>query len=428
MEEESKEQIRKEIEELWEKELNQTFSNKINNCINETFQTLDKKLKIFDLYVNQNIESLDKIYKEKWEKKKVDFESDEELRKKPIHLDEFKSPPLVKILSFNTNYLINLILYCLSNVKTLLSYYFNSKKEEKIKKKSKENPNNAYLGPSFLKLLDHIWKSTDKEYFPKEIHENLKKLMLNNYHSNDCGYITNFILNQLHKELIDNYEIFNYNDPYLPFNKAEYFNEFMKYIGKNKTKISDLFDSFIKMKKTCESCKKVEYYLEPNVVINIYLECSNQTNIIFNNNLNLEEHLNNLLIEKEQAMIFENCIYCKSKRNKLVIKNLLSITEVIIFNINRKKDPNYQISFNYPEFFDGKKIIKNELNINLPKYMLIGVIKKIQNNNNNYIAIYRSFINNQWYWYNNQNIGIVQNQNDIFDNKNACLLIYCKEQ
>ena len=167
MEEESKEQIRKEIEELWEKELNQTFSNKINNCINETFQTLDKKLKIFDLYVNQNIESLDKIYKEKWEKKKVDFESDEELRKKPIHLDEFKSPPLVKILSFNTNYLINLILYCLSNVKTLLSYYFNSKKEEKIKKKSKENPNNAYLGPSFLKLLDHIWKSTDKEYFPK---------------------------------------------------------------------------------------------------------------------------------------------------------------------------------------------------------------------------------------------------------------------
>ena len=421
MDEELKEQMRKEIDELWDKEFKQTFSNQINNCLNETFQTLEKELKDFDLYVNQNIESLDKIYEEKLNKKKIDFGSDEELRKKPIHFNELKSPPLVKIVSFDTNFFINLILYSLSNIQTLIAYYFNPEKEEKIKKKSKENPNNAYLGPSFLKLLDHLWKSLDKEYLPLDIHKNLKRLMQNNYYTKDFGAITNFILNQLHLELIENFTIYNSNDPYLHYNKVETFNEFLKYIENNKTKISVSFYSVIKNKKICQNCNKAEYNFMPSLVTNIYLEYYNQPNMISNNNLNLEEHLKNLLIEKGHETVFENCVNCKSQKNKFVEKELYTVSEVIIFNINRKKDPQYQVSFNYPEFFEGKKIIKNELNLNLPKYMLIGVIKKLPNT---YVAICRSFINNQWYWYNTQNIGIVQNKNDIFDNKNACLLIY----
>ena len=89
--------------------------------------------------------------------------------------------------------------------------------------------------------------------------------------------------------------------------------------------------------------------------------------------------------------------------------------------------PNNTISFKYPENFIGKKVINQ--NLNIPNYQLIAVIKKLKENNFiKYIAYCRSFINNQWYiYYNNENnIEEVQNHNDIYDNKNACILIYSK--
>ena len=43
-------------------------------------------------------------------------------------------------------------------------------------------------------------------------------------------------------------------------------------------------------------------------------------------------------------------------------------------NINRDKDPNNNISFIFPEIFEGRKIINNKLN--LPNYELTTVIKK----------------------------------------------------
>ena len=107
----------------------------------------------------------------------------------------------------------------LSNIKLIVLYYLNPSKEEKILKKSKENPNNIYLGPSFLKLLDHLWKNDKKEYTPFEIHNNLKKLMLDNYNTNDSSIIINYILNKLHEEINfnqknDNKEE-NKEDPYI---------------------------------------------------------------------------------------------------------------------------------------------------------------------------------------------------------------------
>ena len=73
-------------------------------------------------------------------------------------------------------------------------YYLNPIKEDKILKISKENPNKAYLGPSFLKLLDHLWKSNQKEYAPMKIHNFLKKSMKNDYNTNDAGLIIQYIL------------------------------------------------------------------------------------------------------------------------------------------------------------------------------------------------------------------------------------------
>ena len=100
---------------------------------------------------------------------------------------------------------------------------------------------------------------------------------------------------------------------------------------------------------------------------------------------------------------------------------------VIIFNINREKDQNYETSFNYPEKFKGKDIFNTSNENN--NYELTIVIKKILNNNNldEYIAYIKSFINHKWYLYSKQNIILLQNIDDIYDDKNTCLLIYTLE-
>ena len=470
--EEIREQLKKEVEELWGKKLEKSFSSQINKGFNEIIEKLKEELSKNEQDINNYLKDLDKKIEEKCSNisndkinqinnmsNNVDLNNDiknikidnninninnnninnisndninnikneenEELRKKHIDLSQFKSPPLVRLLlSDDNNPLINLILQCLSNIKTLILYYFNDKKEEKILKKSKENPNETCLGPSFLKLLDHLWKSNNNEYSPKEIHKALYNLMLNKYYSNDPGFIIKFILKQLNKELNLNPVLINDINGYDTYNKKKVLENYLNFLSQNLTKISNSFYSTFKIKKKCKLCQQYSYYFESSPVIDIYLE-SNKNNNNFLNNINLIEHLKNLLNDKDNSIINENCIICGRPEEKYVIKEIYCATDIIIFYIIRKNDPNYEIFFNYPEQFDGKVVINKE--IKLPNYQLITVIKKIKNNNIfKFIEYFKSFTNNKWYINYNSNIELIQNENDIFDNKNACLLIYSK--
>jgi len=351
------------------------------------------------------------------------FESDEFLRKQKVDFSKFNNPPLIILLEQNnTNQLINLILRCLSNLLAILPYYFNPNREEKILKKSKEDPNGAYLGPPFLKLLDNMWKSSKLEYCPIEIHIALKKLMGNNYFSNNPGYIMEFILNQLNNEL--NFNPFlneNDNDNHLDLMNS--FKLFFNKFEKHQTKISNCFFTTIKTQKKCSFCNQCTYFFYMTPVVNIFLESKKE--IFGFNQLNLNDHLNNLLIEEKDENENEYCSKCNNQTKKYIMKEIFYAFGLIVFYINREKDPEGRLSFNYPERFSGKMLINKDFDLH--DYQLITVIKKNPNENNNfgnYIAYCKSFTNNRWYSYYKQNISLVQNTNEIIDNKNACLLIY----
>ena len=345
-----------------------------------------------------------------------------ELRKQKIDFTKFNNPPLITLVEpNNSNHLINLIFRCLSNILSFLPYYFNPSREEKILKKSKEDPNGVYLGPSFLKLLEIIWKSSRKEYCPTELHIALKKLMGNNYFSNNPGLIMEFILKQLDKELNFNpFVKMDDNDNHLNQNTS--FKLFFKQFEKYSTKISNCSFTTIKTQKKCSSCSQSTYFFNSAPVVNIILEANDEYTNTLLNQFNLTEHLNNLLITKNDENIYEYCLNCKNQRKKYIMKEIFLTFSVVVFYINREKDPKGRISFNYPEKFDGKKVINKVFD--LYNYQLITVIKRNPNELSNYIAYCKSFTNNKWYSYYKQNISIVENTNEIIDNKNACLLIY----
>ena len=543
MEDEIREQAKKDVEQIWENKLKKSFTSQINECLAETLQNLKNELNNFDNSINSHIQELDKKFEEKWKPTFLNFQNEmsklsvinnknneihnnnpyiiqfnhnknninninenninennindnnnnenefkilnnenefnihnnenefnnnnpnkfnihnnnendfniinnekmfninenyinnndvdnyENLRQKNIEFHKMNNPPFTNlVLLENSNPLINIVLQSLSNISNIVCYYLNPEKEIKILKKSKNDPTGNYLGPSFLKLLDYLWKSNQKEYSPNEIHDSLRKIMKNNYNSDDAGFIIKNILNHLNEELISAPIINNENDdPMDVFNRDLTLNKFITNLNQNPTIFTNRFYSVIETKKRCSNCNAdfayYSYFFEATPVIDIYLE-ANEENYF---KLSLEEHLNFLLTNKENQNTIEQCIFCASEQKKLVSRNILTTSEILIVNINRKKDKNNTISFNYPLEFSGKKIIM-EKNQSFD-YELIAIIKLDNHNNNReYSSIYKSFIDKKWYKYNNTKIELVQNnQNIIFDDKNTSVLIYKKK-
>ena len=442
MEEEINEEIIKRANEIWEKELKESFSNIMNQKQEEILNGLEKK--IDDLIKNKKLNEKNNINNNNY------YEDDDKiLRKKEIDFQNLKELNFV-YLSFlqNSNPLINIVLQCLSNIEYLAMYYLNPEKEGKILKKSKDNPNNTYLGPSFLTLLDHLWKSQHKEYAPLEIHKVLKKLMKNNYNTNDASIIINFILNELDVELsLNQNDNIEQDDPHEHYDEGKIREKFINKFNQNHNQISDTFFSSIETNKKCLNSNhkdvKNEYYFETTPSINIYLTESNE--IICDNpetqKLSLEEYFKKLLIEKDKEYV-ENCVTCESSQKKSIIKEVFTISTVLIIVINRDQDPNNTRYFKYPEKIDSDKIIninkevvingkKIQFQLEIMNYELGAVIKKNKNKDNNFefTAFYKNFIDNKWYLYNNQKIMLIQSDYEyyVFDEKNAYVLIYYKK-
>ena len=332
--------------------INKDFDNKNKNINNTKYNKLENNFDNFNNKINNNSNNINNNENNNNNFDLENEENDEVLRKKHINIEALKIPPLIHLtLPQDANPLINIILHCISNIHYISEYYLNPIKENKILKKSKDNPNNNYLGPSFIKLLDHLWKSNKKEYCPNEIHNDLKKLMLNNYNSKDISKIFNYILTKLHEEI--NFNPVNNNnindDPYQHHYEDECFKAYQNNFKQNRTVISDYCFSSIEIKKKCINCQVTSYFFEALPVINVFLKENENEDF---NKLNLENHLKTVLMAEEEENINENCIICTTEQTKLISKDLYSSSTVLIININRDKDPNNTVSFEYPEEFD----------------------------------------------------------------------------
>ena len=289
-------------------------------------------------------------------------------------------------------------------------------------RKTNGNPN--ILGPVFLKLLDHGWKSKFDEYTPSELHQILKKLMKENYNTQNPGLIFHFILYQLNEELRP--EPLNENipsNPHIIFNREKVFELFRRHYGLP-LKIQNSFYNVIEIEKRCSICGTISYSFENLPIINIYLEA--QAENIYNN-ISLLEHFQTLLTDKNEEKITEDCLACGSKSNKFISKNILDTNEIIIINLNRFNDPNNMVEFKYPEKIEKKNLINQSKTTNYKnfKYEIFVVLKQYKINNNfQYILYIKNFVNNTWYSYNNQNIRKTDINEATSDYKNTCLIIY----
>ena len=448
MEDKIKQEVMKEVEEDWENNLKNSFKDQLNKCLINGLTNLKIQMNDFETSVKNHINSLEKDFENKFNTQitqlqlqqgndnknlvnnnniNIPLENDDELRKIHIDFHNVKNPSLKNIiLSPDFNPLINLILNCFINIRTFTLYYLYPTKESKIMRKTNGNPN--ILGPVFLKLLDHGWKSKFDEYTPSELHQILKKLMKENYNTHNPGLIFHFILSQLNNELRQEQLIENMpNNPHIIFNREKVLELFKRQYSQP-LKIQNSFYNIIETEKRCSICGTISYYFEYLPIINIYLEA--QAENIYNN-ISLLEHFQTLLTDKNEEKITEDCLACGSKSNKFISKNILDTNEIIIININRFNDPNNMVEFKYPEKIEKKNLINQSKTTNYKnfKYEIFVVLKQYKINNNfQYILYIKNFVNNTWYSYNNQNIRKADINEAISDYKNTCLIIYQKTQ
>lgn len=377
----------------------QNYQNNIFQCITQNLGRLDK-------VINEQVN----IYTNTIKNQLIN-DNDDELRKKEINIKEFKSPTLINLAKINnTNFLINLILIYLSNIDKLTRYFLKPKNEEAILFKSRQNPNGIYLSPSYLKLLDHLWKGRKKVYEPIEIHEKLKMLMNNDYYSTNPGFIINFIVNQLHKELNLNNNITN--QPSWDFNMQNGFQIFVNYLLSNNDEISDEFFSAIRITKTTSQNKPV-FLFQSTVVFNLYLYNIN------NQFISLEQNFKDLFFDMNDKNYY--CINNELFNEKVII----TIPKILILNINRNN--NQKQYLNYSHILNDNNLIVN--NGQQPgKYELYCVIiSKFENNDNIFYAYIKNVIDRKWYLYDKEGIKLVKNEKEVIDMENASLLIYQKQ-
>jgi len=409
---------------------------------------LQKKIDQFNKEINQifdegqkrifnNIENAKNKFNEIINEKKIINNLLTGKRQKPI-LQKLDNEP-----NQTYNSILNPILLLLANLKIITLFALGQEKDAIIIKMKNllltVTPNNIFLF-YFMKLMNEM-RNTDVA-FPnsKGFHQYLIDFLKSEkkeYLCQDPGKIINTIL-----IMIDSQIKLLKNIPSIHKNINEYDEEsvrkyFEERTNNNPTFVTTNFSMTLITKKKCAQ-NHTKYSYNQIFAIDLFPKRPEVEEIVPEN---LKQvfyfYINDEPKQKE---------YCQKCKKELQInKNIESLKDYLIININRKEDPENKMKIIYPQLLEistDKKELKYELisvlmNINtitanLDREGLKYINRK---NKNNYVLFTKNFINKKWYktTENEQNIefkGKLDNEINKFEdnrpNPLINLLVYKK--
>ena len=404
--------IEKEMKEIWEKELKNKITEKVNSMMAEKYMEYETLFNQFTNEANKKIEKIDK---------NCEFEV---LKRK------MKLQNLLNIK--NSNYLINHILICLINTEPIINLYLGPEKDD-IKQKIDNYEKNNFFS-FFLNLITNLWIG-HKDYEPVEIHNQLKSLLKNEYNSNNPGFIISSILSKINEELKYNKEDKvkgNLKKSSLQKYNIELFKKKQNIISRN------IFVTH-RISKKCQNCEGEEFYYEQKPIINLFIQEEDKIREVkkgYFKDVSLKNYF--LFLLNDKIEVNENCSFC----NKTIkTNNFIEIlnNNILIVYVNRDKDKNYTRDFEYEKNIKLKdfnnieytlisvlimKKNKNQFNIQNIKNKNV-IINDVYMSDQNY-TYFINFSDNKWYVYNNGKIKKLENEKEIINKKYAHLLIYKK--
>ena len=434
-----------------------------------------------------------KQQKENELKKKKELDSINNTKNKIIiTCKSFIKPPLIGLDNIGSTCYMNATLQCFSQTELLTNYFLNENNSNKIFNNNiaREEPNSPQLSPSYLNLINNLWKLKNKSFPPIEFRKKLAMMnpLFKEGLPNDAKDLVTYILTQLHSELNDEnnklkMNINNNNVIVNQYDENSMLQNFVNdFFGENCSVLSDHFYGIQETKFICSECQKrntsgilptkynfqtfnfIIFPLEEvrlhrnkslgmnsmnifNPNMNQFMNPMNQfqNNLMMNNNLfinNQNYFINNNVVniydcfeffQKEELFTGENSMWCNECKGLFPSKNqtfIYSGPNILILILNRGRGIQFKIKLDYYESIDlNKYIIKRDIASMI--YDLYGVVTHLgeSGDGGHFVASCKSPCDNKWYRYNDSIVFPIKNiKSEIIDFGNSYILFYRKRK
>ena len=413
MNDEIKKELENEVNSIWEKDLKEEIVKKMDVLYKALFED-----------INEKFNNLTEEIKQKSEKMAQSFELE---KIKPKNYNYNMCLEYIEI----TNNLLNPILISLMNINSF--DYICLKNENILNFLNEKKPKNVLS--LIIQLLNSKIKEKKNLFDPTEIHKQLKSMMDEKFDSENPSVFINFILTNLVEELNfkENLSLkicSSSSDEEVKINLESIKNNF------NNEFFSTFFTTHKRIYK-CHKCKNKEFIYEKIPIIKLFINEPIEDDIQLNIPKSKKDELNEIELNKAFSFLLNNnesneikwkCQNCKEESKALKTKTIEEMSDILILELNRDNDKNMKMNVKYESLL--------KLNESPNKYELISVLmkKKIISYKNYYLidpnyeifTYFKNFIDNKWYLYNEEKIELVEKEEEIFDNKNAIILIYKK--
>ena len=302
-------------------------------------------------------------------------------------------------INISGNYYINAILQCLANIEKLTKFFLGNKK---IISKNKNKLSNV-----FLEVIENLWKKDNKPYDPQALISLINRInpLFMVPETSDSKDLILFLLKTLHNELNKAKVINqNFNNKIYQDDFNKYYKNYFHYFKKNfQSIISGIFYGLHCSKISCNNCKKLSLNIEYFNILSIPPDKAHK------NKKRIEKYVTIIECLEYYRKHWEEEVYCNNCKmffNGINNCFLLKEPKVLIIELKKNNELNCDIKIDFEEIINLKEFFYFKNNIT---YKLIGVISKsnqfgfsIQ-----FSAFCKSFINNNWYKYNDSIVSLI---------------------
>jgi len=316
-----------------------------------------------------------------------------------------KHPSSKGLVNINDDCYMNSAIQCLAHIRQLSKYLLNFNHSNKIIDKNKYK-----LTYSYIEVLNSLWLNNNINYYSLKNFKDIINKISPLFEKKQVNYskaLVLFILETMHNELNkpNKNNQTNLIGILNQFDLETTFHIFKNYFYKNYNSIiSNLFYGIYNSKMTCLNCNKTEYNLQSfNILIFPFEEVRKYKNKK-NNTIDIIECFEYYQKQNSNQFYCNNCQTISNSNDKT---QLIIGPNILVISLNRGKGLEFNVKIDFDEYLDIKNFIyyKEE---SPSFYELIGIVSYYESSNMNghFIAFCKSFVDNQWYKYNDTEINL----------------------
>ena len=296
---------------------------------------------------------------------------------------------------------MNATLQCLAHIENLTKYFLRTEVISQI-------TSNSYkykLSQAYLRVIRSLWTNNNLNYYsPKDFKNVISGMnsLFAGVQANDSKDLVLFLVETMHNELNKAKNTKPSNQNINQYNYEQTFQSFFQYFANNyNSVISNLFYGMYNSMMTCYSCKITTNNVQCYNILIFPLEEIRKFKNRYNNMVDIIECFE--YYEKYDYMVGQNQIYCnncKRMANSINKSKLIIGPNVLVINLNRGKGLQFNVKLSFGEYLNLRNFIYYKQS---PYYYeLIGIVTHFGPSNMGglFIAFCKSFVDQQWYKYN----------------------------